>query len=64
MKEVYYEQAIKENGLDPFRYLTHIFKTAAGINLRENPDMVTSLLPENAPESCKSLFKPENTQSK
>jgi len=48
-------ETAKENGLDPFRYLTYIFKTAAGVNLRENKDMVVSLLPENAPESCKVL---------
>jgi len=50
-----FTETAKENGLDPFRYLTYIFKTAAGINLRENEDMVISLLPENAPESCKVL---------
>ena len=50
-----FTETAKENGLDPFRYLTHIFKTAAGVNLRENVDMVISLLPENAPESCKVL---------
>jgi len=50
-----FTETAKENDLDPFRYLTHIFKTAAGVNLRENEDMVVSLLPENAPESCKVL---------
>ena len=48
-----FTETAKENGLDPFRYLTHIFKTAAGVNLRENEEMLISLLPENAPESCK-----------
>ena len=50
-----FTETAKENGLDSFRYLTHIFKTAAGVNLRENEDMVISLLPENAPEICKVL---------
>jgi transposase len=50
-----FTETAKENGLDPFRYLTHIFKTAAGVNLRENEDMIISLLPENAPECCKVL---------
>ena len=50
-----FTETAKENGLDPFRYLTHIFKTAAGVNLRENEAMVTSLLPENAPDMCKVL---------
>jgi hypothetical protein len=48
-------ETAKENGLDPFRYLTHIFRTAAGVDLRKNEDMVTMLLPENAPESCKAV---------
>jgi len=50
-----FTETAKENGLDSFRYLTHIFKTAVGVNLRENEDMVISLLPENAPEICKVL---------
>ena len=50
-----FTETAKENGLDPFRYLTYIFKTAAGINLRANEDMVISLLPENAPDSCKVI---------
>lgn len=50
-----FTETAKENGIDPFRYLTYIFKTAAGVNLRENEDMVISLLPENVPESCKAI---------
>jgi transposase len=50
-----FTETAKENSLDPFRYLTHIFKTAAGVNLRENEDMLISLLPENAPENCKVI---------
>jgi len=50
-----FTETAKENGLDPFRYLTYIFKTAAGVDLRKNEDMVTALLPENAPESCKAI---------
>ncbi|MCL1981796.1 MAG: IS66 family transposase [Clostridiales bacterium] len=50
-----FTETAKENNLDPFRYLTYVFKTAAGINLRENEDMLVSLLPENAPESCKVM---------
>jgi transposase len=52
-----FTETAKENGLDPFRYLTYIFRTAAGINLRGNEDMVTALLPENAPECCKAIGK-------
>jgi len=50
-----FTETAKENGLDPFRYLTYIFKTAAGVNLWENEDMLTSLLPENAPDICKVI---------
>ena len=46
-------ETAKESGLNPHEYLSHIFRTAAGINLRENHDMVILLLPENAPESCR-----------
>jgi transposase len=48
-------ETAKENHLNPHEYLSHIFRTAAGINLREHPDKVTALLPENVPESCKVL---------
>ena len=50
-----FTETAKENGLDPFRYLTYIFRTAAGVNLRENEDMITALLPQNAPESCRAI---------
>jgi hypothetical protein len=46
-------ETAKESGLNPHAYLTHIFQTAAGINLRENHDMVLQLLPENAPPHCR-----------
>jgi len=47
-------ETAKENRLNPHEYLSHVLRTAAGSNLRDNPDMVISLLPENAPESCKA----------
>ena len=46
-------ETAKESGLNPHEYLSHIFRTAAGVNLRENHEMVIELLPENAPEFCK-----------
>ena len=46
-------ETAKESGLNPHEYLSHIFRTAAGTDLRENYDMVISLLPQNAPESCR-----------
>ena len=48
-------ETAKESGLNPHEYLSHIFRTAAGVNLRENHGMVIELLPENAPESCKAM---------
>ena len=48
-------ETAKESGLNPHEYLSHIFRTAAGVNLRENHDMVIELLPENAPKSCKAM---------
>lgn len=41
-------ETAKENGLDPYRYLTHIFRTAP--NLAKCGDAwAVRLLPENAP---------------
>jgi transposase len=47
-------ETAKENGLNPHEYLSHIFRTAAGVDLRENHDMVVALLPENVPAQCKA----------
>ena len=47
-------ETAKENGLNPHEYLSHIFRTAAGVNLRENHDKVVALLPENVPAHCKA----------
>jgi len=46
-------ETAKENHLNPHEYLSYIFRTAASVNLRENDDMVTALLPENAPAECR-----------
>ena len=46
-------ETAKESGLNPFEYISHVLRTAAGVNLRENPELIIDLLPENAPESCK-----------
>jgi len=47
-------ETAKENGLDPFRYLTHILSTAPALVLSD-PDWAESLTPEFAPASCRSL---------
>jgi len=46
-------ETAKESGLDPFEYLTYVFKTAAGVNLRENRNLIDALLPESAPTHCR-----------
>ena len=49
-------QTAIENGLDPYRYLTWLLKTANNANL-ENPDIIESLLPWNAPGKCIAYAK-------
>jgi len=49
-------ETAKENRLNPHEYLSHIFRTAAGVNLWENADMIISVLPENAPPSCRVVM--------
>ena len=46
-------ETAKESMLNPHEYLSHIFRTAAGVDLRKNHDLLISLLPENAPESTR-----------
>jgi hypothetical protein len=47
-------EAAKENALNPFLYFSYVFSVAAGLNLRENPDVVFALLPENVPQNCRA----------
>ena len=49
-------QTAIENGLDPYRYLTWLLKTANNANL-ENPDIIESLLPWNALGKCIAYTK-------
>ena len=44
-------ETAKENGLDPYRYLTYVFKTAPNLDW-EQADAVRQLLPWNAPGEC------------
>ncbi len=46
-------QTAIENGLDPYRYLTWLMKTAASLNLKQ-PEETQQLLPWNAAEECKT----------
>ena len=46
-------ETAKENGLDPYRYLTWLMYMAPQMDLNV-PEQVESLLPENTPDSCKT----------
>lgn len=48
-------QTAIENGLNPFEYLTYVLRTAAAGNIRDDADLLTKLLPENAPDICRAL---------
>jgi len=43
-----------ENGLNPFAYLTYIFKNAPNWDIQNDPEALDRLMPWNAPDSCKS----------
>lgn len=49
-------ETAKENGLDPYRYLCYIFKTAPTLD-RSDLSWIMPLLPENAPEECRANKK-------
>ncbi len=49
-------QASIENGLNPYRYLTWLLKTANNADLKD-PNIVESLLPWNVPEKCIAYTK-------
>lgn len=45
-------QTAIENGLDPYRYLTYIFRSAPNLDL-SNPELLEKLLPWNAVDECR-----------
>jgi len=47
-------ETAKENGLNPYEYLTYIFKNAPNWNIRNNADYLGQLLPWFVPDSCKA----------
>jgi transposase len=47
-------ETAKENGLNPFAYLTYIFRNAPNWDIRNNIDALERLLPYSAPASCKA----------
>ena len=46
-------ETAKANGLDPYRWLCFLLRTAPGLD-QSDPDWVTPLLPCNAPDECKT----------
>lgn len=46
-------ETAKENGLNPYEYLVYLLKAAQGLDM-SNPDQLNTLLPEHAPQSCRS----------
>ena len=47
-------ETAKENNLDPYKYLVWVFKTAPTLDMTDC-DQVETLLPMNAPDSCRSI---------
>lgn len=45
-------ETAKENELNPYAYLTYIFKSAPNLDI-EDPEQLQSLLPNHAPDWCK-----------
>lgn len=47
-------ETAKENGLNPFAYLTYIFKSAPNWDIRNNPEALQKLMPNSVPDCCKA----------
>jgi transposase len=50
-------ETAKENGLNPFAYLTYIFQNAPNWNIRNNIDRLALFIPWFVPDFCKAKFK-------
>jgi len=46
-------ETAKENGLNPYEYLTFIFKNAPNWDIRNDAEALHRLMPDQAPDSCK-----------
>jgi hypothetical protein len=46
-------ETAKASHLNPYSYLTYVLKTAAGANVRNDPELLKKLMPENAPKDCR-----------
>ena len=49
-------ETAKENGLNPFEYLTYVFRNAPNLNIRNDFDALERLLPHSAPMTCKAVI--------
>lgn len=47
-------ESAKENGLDPFKYLVYVFEKAPNSDIRNNIDMLQSLMPWCVPDYIRS----------
>jgi transposase len=47
-------ETAKESGLDPFKYMTYVLRSSAGLDIRKDANLLEQLLPENAPASCQA----------
>jgi transposase len=47
-------ETAKENGLNPYIYLTYIFRNAPNWDIRNNVNAIQNLLPSFVPDYCKS----------
>ena len=47
-------ETAKENGLNPFKYLVYVFKNAPNSDIRNNPDLLSCLLPHLLSDSIKN----------
>lgn len=54
-------ETAKENGLDPYRFLSYIFDAAPNMDLTD-PKQLEQLLPWNAPQSCRIPSKLEREE--
>jgi len=51
-------ETAKENGLHPFDYLEFLFRTAPGLDFRNDPAALNRLLPWNVPPDLKRSDAP------
>ena len=50
-------ETAKENGLNPYEFLTYIFHAVIEFDINKDINFVDSLLPENAPDCCKAIIQ-------